>query len=345
MAVWVPACFLISHRGLEPWWFMRETCAATTAPPSLAWESKVRDIDSTQKVQWAGYRESTSQQSSNDFMRKAEREVNKGHLQIQTTSLCMSISMSANVALACIFSPKIWIILFEKHKNVRKQDGMFSKRCAICTTIRWKNVMPNAILEMLNFSQVTWFLCYVLFGKLRCQIHSRATSTGEGGICTGRLACCCISTASGNHSRIWATLVIFCNSRSYRFLEKLVKILFQISESFDFVNLANRPLFLEACCYILIIRHFCHEITCFYQKLLHNLLWLRLICRDLMQQALQANYWANSEWIKKWFNEKESTGQCTAVFGKHFGHSTIKWFALYWNSQFQASRNSNPLLR
>ncbi|VDO27430.1 unnamed protein product [Onchocerca flexuosa] len=48
--------------------------------------------------------------------------------QIQTTSLCMSISMSANVALACIFSPKIWIILFEKHKNVHKQDGIFIKR-------------------------------------------------------------------------------------------------------------------------------------------------------------------------------------------------------------------------
>uniref|UniRef100_A0A0R3RTD3 G_PROTEIN_RECEP_F3_4 domain-containing protein n=1 Tax=Elaeophora elaphi TaxID=1147741 RepID=A0A0R3RTD3_9BILA len=48
--------------------------------------------------------------------------------QIQTTSLCMSISMSANVALACIFSPKIWIILFEKHKNVHKQDGIFTRR-------------------------------------------------------------------------------------------------------------------------------------------------------------------------------------------------------------------------
>ncbi|CAD6188743.1 unnamed protein product [Caenorhabditis auriculariae] len=43
--------------------------------------------------------------------------------QIQTTSLCISISMSANVALVCIFSPKLWIILFEKHKNVRKQEG------------------------------------------------------------------------------------------------------------------------------------------------------------------------------------------------------------------------------
>ncbi|VDK76861.1 unnamed protein product [Litomosoides sigmodontis] len=48
--------------------------------------------------------------------------------QIQTTSLCMSISMSANVALACIFLPKIWIILFEKNKNIRKQGGVFIKR-------------------------------------------------------------------------------------------------------------------------------------------------------------------------------------------------------------------------
>ncbi|PAV91736.1 hypothetical protein WR25_03680 [Diploscapter pachys] len=43
--------------------------------------------------------------------------------QIQTTSLCISISMSANVALVCLFSPKVWIIIFEKEKNVRKLDG------------------------------------------------------------------------------------------------------------------------------------------------------------------------------------------------------------------------------
>ena len=37
--------------------------------------------------------------------------------------------MSANVALVCIFSPKLWIILFEKEKNVRKQEGdMLNKR-------------------------------------------------------------------------------------------------------------------------------------------------------------------------------------------------------------------------
>ncbi|CAJ0583098.1 unnamed protein product, partial [Mesorhabditis spiculigera] len=50
--------------------------------------------------------------------------------QIQTSSLCISISMSANVVLVCIFSPKLWIILVDKHKNVRKQDGeyMLAKR-------------------------------------------------------------------------------------------------------------------------------------------------------------------------------------------------------------------------
>uniref|UniRef100_A0A7E4W6B1 G_PROTEIN_RECEP_F3_4 domain-containing protein n=1 Tax=Panagrellus redivivus TaxID=6233 RepID=A0A7E4W6B1_PANRE len=51
-----------------------------------------------------------------------------GDFQIQTTSLCISISMSANVALVCIFSQKLWIILFKKHKNVRKQEGEYILR-------------------------------------------------------------------------------------------------------------------------------------------------------------------------------------------------------------------------
>ncbi|KAI6218429.1 G-PROTEIN-RECEP-F3-4 domain-containing protein [Aphelenchoides besseyi] len=45
------------------------------------------------------------------------------NFQIQITSLCISISMSANVVLVCIFAPKLYIIIFEKHKNVRKKDG------------------------------------------------------------------------------------------------------------------------------------------------------------------------------------------------------------------------------
>ncbi|KAL3078915.1 hypothetical protein niasHS_014697 [Heterodera schachtii] len=43
--------------------------------------------------------------------------------QLRTTALCMSTSMSANVALVCIFSPKIYVILFEKDKNVRKEGS------------------------------------------------------------------------------------------------------------------------------------------------------------------------------------------------------------------------------
>ncbi|GMR60187.1 hypothetical protein PMAYCL1PPCAC_30382 [Pristionchus mayeri] len=54
----------------------------------------------------------------------------KSNFMLQISSLSICISMSANVALVCIFSPKVWIILFEKHKNVRKPDGeyMLSKR-------------------------------------------------------------------------------------------------------------------------------------------------------------------------------------------------------------------------
>ncbi|KAI1290802.1 Metabotropic glutamate receptor [Halotydeus destructor] len=40
--------------------------------------------------------------------------------QIQITTLCVSISLSAYVALFCLFSPKIYIILFHPDKNVRK---------------------------------------------------------------------------------------------------------------------------------------------------------------------------------------------------------------------------------
>ncbi|KAK0397750.1 hypothetical protein QR680_002252 [Steinernema hermaphroditum] len=72
--------------------------------------------------------------------------------QIQTTSLCISISMSANVALVCIFSPKLWIILFEKHKNVRKQDGEYrlaksSYRSTLCNTDEISATQYTALLS------------------------------------------------------------------------------------------------------------------------------------------------------------------------------------------------------
>uniref|UniRef100_A0A0N5AI31 G_PROTEIN_RECEP_F3_4 domain-containing protein n=1 Tax=Syphacia muris TaxID=451379 RepID=A0A0N5AI31_9BILA len=78
----------------------------------------------------------------------------KSDFQIQTSTLCMSISMSANVALACIFSPKVWIILFEQHKNVRKQDGeyMLSRKSLTsthneCSTSQYTPVDPKRDLS------------------------------------------------------------------------------------------------------------------------------------------------------------------------------------------------------
>ncbi|KAK3101279.1 hypothetical protein FSP39_002364 [Pinctada imbricata] len=40
--------------------------------------------------------------------------------QIQITTLCVSISLSATVALVCLFVPKMYIIVFQPEKNVRR---------------------------------------------------------------------------------------------------------------------------------------------------------------------------------------------------------------------------------
>lgn len=44
-------------------------------------------------------------------------------LQIERTSLCMCVSISAAVALACLFAPKVYIVLFQPHKNVRQVNN------------------------------------------------------------------------------------------------------------------------------------------------------------------------------------------------------------------------------
>lgn len=41
-------------------------------------------------------------------------------LQVQITTLCISISLSATVALVCLFTPKMYIIVFQPEKNVRR---------------------------------------------------------------------------------------------------------------------------------------------------------------------------------------------------------------------------------
>ncbi|XP_018013510.2 metabotropic glutamate receptor [Hyalella azteca] len=40
--------------------------------------------------------------------------------EVQITTLCISISLSATVALICLYSPKIYIIIYQPEKNVRK---------------------------------------------------------------------------------------------------------------------------------------------------------------------------------------------------------------------------------
>ena len=40
--------------------------------------------------------------------------------QIQITTMCLTISLSATVALVCLYLPKVYIIVFHPDKNVRK---------------------------------------------------------------------------------------------------------------------------------------------------------------------------------------------------------------------------------
>ena len=39
-------------------------------------------------------------------------------MQVQTTTMCISVSLSGSVVLGCLFSPKVHIILFQPQKNV-----------------------------------------------------------------------------------------------------------------------------------------------------------------------------------------------------------------------------------
>lgn len=38
--------------------------------------------------------------------------------QVQTTTMCVSVSLSGSVVLGCLFAPKLHIILFQPQKNV-----------------------------------------------------------------------------------------------------------------------------------------------------------------------------------------------------------------------------------
>ncbi|XP_060064901.1 metabotropic glutamate receptor 8-like [Ylistrum balloti] len=48
--------------------------------------------------------------------------------KIEVTSLCMCVSISATVALVCLFAPKMYIVLLQPHKNVRKGASCASNK-------------------------------------------------------------------------------------------------------------------------------------------------------------------------------------------------------------------------
>ncbi|CEF60194.1 Metabotropic glutamate receptor 6 [Strongyloides ratti] len=51
----------------------------------------------------------------------------QNNFRIQITSLCMCISLSGSVALACFFFPKVYIVLWQPYKNVRTRQSAVGK--------------------------------------------------------------------------------------------------------------------------------------------------------------------------------------------------------------------------
>ncbi|KAL3853232.1 hypothetical protein ACJMK2_016788 [Sinanodonta woodiana] len=72
--------------------------------------------------------------------------------QVQITTLCVSVSLSATVALGCLFAPKIYIIVFQPEKNVRKLTMNSSlKKMAASTLNNSENPAELMKLNMQNF--------------------------------------------------------------------------------------------------------------------------------------------------------------------------------------------------
>jgi len=66
--------------------------------------------------------------------------------QVQLTTLCVSVTLSASVALVCLFGPKLHIIAFETHKNVRKLT-MTTSQAAMDVTSRLQGKAVNEMGE------------------------------------------------------------------------------------------------------------------------------------------------------------------------------------------------------
>ncbi|GAA6092130.1 glutamate receptor, metabotropic 2a [Tachysurus ichikawai] len=53
--------------------------------------------------------------------------------QVQTTTMCISVSLSGSVVLGCLFAPKIHIILFQPQKNVTASLRVVTTRFSVTT--------------------------------------------------------------------------------------------------------------------------------------------------------------------------------------------------------------------
>lgn len=58
--------------------------------------------------------------------------------QVQTTTMCISVSLSGSVVLGCLFAPKVHIILFQPQKNVtslRVTTNRFSATVSVTASL------------------------------------------------------------------------------------------------------------------------------------------------------------------------------------------------------------------
>lgn len=54
-----------------------------------------------------------------NYKKKKDFHKSSFEFQVQSTVVCMSVSVSGSATLACLFLPKIYIVLFHPEKNVR----------------------------------------------------------------------------------------------------------------------------------------------------------------------------------------------------------------------------------
>lgn len=86
------------------------------------------------------------------------------HVPLRITSMSVTISLSASVTLACLFSPKLYIILVHPERNVRQSMmpvSLYLRRISDNNTLiqelSWKIYSHTACQEILFFYG-TWMI-------------------------------------------------------------------------------------------------------------------------------------------------------------------------------------------